>query len=98
MLDAASQILHCHARSELKHLDVFRFDKGFERGKVNHAGPGRTMVPPGKLNIVDMEAGQPPGQRAQMHRVMNEAKVFLDLGVAGVVPVTESGTLEFPEK
>ena len=42
------------------------------------------MIAAGELHVVNVKAVQPFGHRFQMHRVVDEAEVVFDLGVADV--------------
>jgi len=90
-----------HLVAELENLDVLRLHGRPERGVVNHAGAGRAVILRRELHVVDVEAGQPVGERRQILGVPDEAEVLLDLRVAGVVPVNDfrAGKLlqEIPE-
>ena len=62
MSNPAFGILNGHPAAELENFDMFRLHKRLERGEVNHAGAGRTMVARGKLNVVDVKSRQPVGK------------------------------------
>ena len=90
--DAAFDGFDGHFAAEFKNLDVLRLHERLERGEINHAGAGRAMVARGKLHVVDVKSGEARGERFEMQRVVDEAEVFLDLRVAGVVPVNDVRT------
>jgi len=69
-----------------------------ERGEVDPACAWRAVVFPGELHVMDVKTRQPAAQRLQMHRVMNEPEVFLDLRVAGVVPVNQIRARDLAEQ
>ena len=67
-------------------------------GKINSAQTRGSvtiaMVAPGELDVVNMETEQAPVNRFQVVCVIDEAEVFFDLRVAGVVPVAEMLAVE----
>src|SRR6266540_1441636 len=98
MSHAFLQVVRRDTRTHLKHLDVVGLHIGLERRKIDHAGAGRTMVASRELNIVDVKSGEALGQRTEVHGMMNEPQVRLDLGMAGIVPVAYGGAGKLPEK
>ena len=98
MLDAALDLLDGQGGAELEHLDVLGFDQRLERGEVHVPVPGRAVVAAGKLHVVDVEAEEAVAQGFQMHGVLDEPEVLLDLGVAGVVPIDQVGAGDFAEQ
>ena len=56
------------------------------------------MVVAGEFDIVDVKADEAVHEELEVHGVVNETEVFLDLGVAGVVPIADTGALEFAKK
>ena len=84
--------------AEFEDLDVVRFDAGPERGEIDVARPGRTMVPSRKLDIVNVKTGEMIAQRFQVEDVVDETKIFFNLRVAGVVPVDEGRAVDVTEK
>ena len=56
------------------------------------------MIACRKLHVVDMKTGQSVRERIDVHGVTNEAKVLFDLGVAGIMPVTDGRVGEFLEE
>ena len=95
---AALDLLGRERRAEFKDLDVLRFHERLERGEVHRASAGCAMVARGRLHVVKVEAGQPVRERFQMHRVLDETQVFLDLRVARVVPVAKAGAGQIPKQ
>jgi len=98
MRDAAFDGFDRNFIAELKNLDVFRLHERLERGEVNCAGAGRGVVLRRKLHVMDVKAGKSVGERFEMRRVLDEAEVFLDLRVAGVVPINNVGAGKFAEE
>ena len=85
-------------RAEFEDFDVVGFDDRSKGSKINLAGPGRAVVFAGELDIVDVETGEGVAQGLQMQLMVDEAQVFLDLGVAGIVPIRQGRTIEFFEE
>src|ERR1043166_7392365 len=77
---------------------MLRFNNGPERGEIDHACARRPMVSPGELHVVDVKTIEPLGHGFQMHGMMDEAEVLLDLGVAGVMPIDDRRRSEFLEE
>ena len=55
----------------------------------DHAGARRAMIATRRLHVVDVKTREPIPQRFQVHRVTNEAEIFLDLRMSGIVPVAD---------
>src|ERR1017187_918395 len=98
MLDSALGVFNCHCGTEFKHLDMLRLHHRLERGEINCAGTRRAMVASGKLHVVDVKAGEMVAQGFQVRRMADEAEVFLDLRVAGVVPIDQLRAGDFVEE
>ena len=56
--DAFFDFVDCEGGAEFEDFDVVRFDAWFERGEVNVARTGCTMVPSWKLDVVNVKAGE----------------------------------------
>src|SRR5262249_20724915 len=51
-----------------------------------------------ELHIVNMETKEAVSERFEMQQMMNEAEVFLDLSMAGIMPVDQVGAGEFAKE
>jgi len=96
--DAVAGVGLGHGGAEFKDFDVVGFHEGGEAGKVHGAAAGGAVVARGELDIVDVEAGEVAGEGVEVDDVVDEAEIFLDLGVAGVVPVDDGGAVDFLEE
>ena len=56
------------------------------------------MIVRGKLHVVKVKSGQARGERFEMLGVVKEAEVFLDLRVAGVVPINNVRAVKLAEE
>src|SRR5438067_164705 len=75
--------------AEFEDFDVAGFYARLERREIDIAGTRRTMVAPRKLHIMDVESSQMVAHRFQVKHMVDESEVFLDLGVARIVPIDE---------
>src|SRR6267378_7289880 len=91
VLDPSFGFVGTERGAELEDFDMARCYERFEGSKIHHARAGRTMVTPGKLDVVDMEANQTVAQGFKVQGMMNETEVLFDLRVAGIMPITERG-------
>src|SRR5258708_5848476 len=98
MLDAGLDFFHRQAGAELEDLDMRRFYQGPQGGEINRAGAGSTMVAAGKLYVVDVKAKEAITQGLKVHRVVDEAEVLFNLGMAGVVPINQGRAGNFAEQ
>ena len=96
--DAAFDGFDGQRRAEFKNLDVLRLHERLELRVINRAGAGRGVVVVGKFHVMNVKAGQAGGQRLKLLRVLDETEVFLDLRVAGVVPVNDVRTVKVAEE
>ena len=96
MGDAAFDLRLGERGAELEDLDVCGLTVRLERGEINRARARRAVVAPGKLHVVDVEAEQAVALGFEVQSVVDEAEVFLDLRVAGVVPVDHGGAGQSP--
>ena len=74
------------------------FDERREGSEIHFARAGSAMVLAGELDIVDMESGKAVPERFEVEAVIDEAQIFFDLRVAGIMPINKSGTVHFLEK
>ena len=81
MRHARLDLIDGQGRAELENFDVLRFDHRSEGGKVDLTGAGGAMIFTGELHIMNVEAGQAVTLRLEVQRVIDEAQVFLDLGM-----------------
>src|SRR5690606_16699646 len=59
---------------------------------------GHKVITPRKGDVMDVKSDDAVSQSSQMHRVMDQAQVLLDLSVPCVVPVTHGGLGELTEE
>src|SRR5688500_16487192 len=73
--DAVEHLLRRKARAHFEDFDVVRTDNVLEAREVDHAGAGGAVVAAGKLDIVNVEAGELLGHRFEMENVIDETEV-----------------------
>ena len=69
-----------------------------QRGEIDHSRAGRAMIPGWKLNVMDMAAQKAMGEVFHVDDVVHEPEIFLDLGVAGIVPIADSRMIKLLEE
>ena len=74
---------------------MFRFEQRFKSSKIDGARTRSAVITAGKMHVVDVEAAQSVLEGFQMHQMGNKAEVFLDLCVAGIVPINEARASQF---
>ena len=97
-IDTAFNFLGGEGRAEFEDFQMVGFDEGFKRFEIHGAGAWRAMVTARELDVVDVEANEVGAHGLEVHDMVKEPKIFLNLGVPGVVPVAEVWARQLAEK
>src|ERR1051325_1793161 len=87
--DALLRFLRRQFGAELEHFDVLLLHERLQRGEVDGAGAGRAVIVAGEGDVMEMEPREVFRHGREVFGVLDESEVFLDLGMAGVVPVEQ---------
>jgi hypothetical protein len=98
VLDSFPDFLLTERRAQFEDFDMRGLNQRFESDEIDHPCPRCAVVPAREPDIMEVQPEKALPERLQVHHVGNESQVFLDLGVARVMPINEVRAAQLAEE